>query len=278
VRRLLQAIFWLSVVILLSGFVIPVLLSWFTDVISIAAVANWLAGLLQALVVKHDASPTFFQFLTLLIVGAPSVIILGCVGGLAYLGLRVIENSNVKVQDLEEQLERFLLIYDQDLDFLGRLRRLASKYDEERFQDFRRLVFKVVHQYCGEFDEGKNTFLLVPGDKAIISIENEEVCQAVLENLLDIKACQAALTTSTTQLCSNTRKNQKLIMTPTKWILPDCGSLLIAPLGGGAAKGILGVYHRKVGSFSVDVDQTFLELMAAFLSLAYAIRAKEVEI
>jgi hypothetical protein len=277
VRRFLQFVQWLCLSVLLMGVVVPIVLTWTTEVLSLEAVTEWVHASATHLA-SEDVSSASFQITALLMTAIPLSILLLLIGGLSYFGQKFYDKQpEVAIQKLEEQLERFLLIYDNDFNFTGRLRKLIDGYDEDRFQELRRVVYQAVFQYCGALEDGKETFLMMPGDKAMLSVVNEEVYEAVTQNLLNVKACRQAIQTPATQLVPNSERQRAMIMTAQGWPLPDCKAILVCPVYvGSTATGLVGVYHSAVNAFSTDVDQVFLELMASILSLAYTVRAKEV--
>lgn len=272
----------LSITVLLVGFIIPVVLTWFTELASLEAASTWLHGIFADWASDAASHPKMAQWRTLLILGLPSSALLITVGGLGHLGERRQDGGATgELNSLAKQLEKFLLVYDPDYNFVGRLRKLVHRYDDTRFMEFRHLVYQCALEYCGPLEDGKETFLIMPQEsnelQVTLSIVHEEVRQAVAENLLNIGACQTALHSGTPQLINNTERARRQVMTRSNWIVPECRSILVCPIQVGASmKGLIGVYHNKANAFTEDSDKVFLELMADLLAVAYTVRSKEV--
>lgn len=272
----------LSIGVLLLGVAVPVLLTWLTDLASVEAASTWLHRLFADWASQAGEHPKAAAWRTLLILGLPSSLLLLLLGGLAHLGERQVDQRVAdELKRLEQLLEQFLLVYDPNYDFVGRLRRLLHRFDEARFFEFQQLIYQTTVEFCGTLENGKETFLVMPLEdgktQVAMSIVNEDVRQAVAENLLTVSICQTALHSGTSQVINNTERNRRQVMTPSRWIIPGCQSILVCPIPVGTTmRGIIGVYHNKVDAFTEDNDKVFLELMADLLALAYTIRSREV--
>lgn len=273
---------WVSLTVLLLGFVVPVFLTWFTELASIETAAHWLHDILADWVADAAARPKMAQWRTLLLLGLPVSALCFIFALIGHVGERGLTSGmNQELDRLTRQLERFLLVYDPNWDFMGRLQRLANQYNHAAFQEFRQLVYQCVYEYCGALEVGKETFLVMPsandGGEFALSVRNWEVREAILSNLTHIGVCRTVLHSGTPQLVNNTSRAPRQTMTLAGWILPECQSILVCPIQvGSAMQGLIGVYHTKPNAFTEDGDKIFLELMAELLSLAYTLRSKEV--
>ncbi len=275
---------WVLLSLLLGTLVTSFYTSWLATILGPEVWAPWVHRQLVAWVTLYTENLVAFQTLSLHVLLLPVAALLAVLGGgVAWLEWRLQRpgEAEERLNKLEEDLERFLLVYDENYNFTGRLRKLVTKFDVHKFNELRRLVYQAAHQYCGPAEPGKETFLLVPVPKeegmALISVVNETLSEVIVQHLLNVRACQMAMNQQSPQLVPNAGRQCARIMTPGRWVLPDCQSLLVCAVTvADQARGVIGVYHRKAGAFSADVDQVFLELMASILSLAYSIRAREV--
>lgn len=278
---------------LLRWFVLGFLLltflaSWYTSqlatILGPGVWANWLHAKLTAWSALYEHDNLSFQVFALHVFTMPVLGVLLLAGGSLWLLEWWLDRPMVETQQqlvkLEQDLEQLLVVYDRNYNFIGRLRKLCVQFDQEKLGELRRVVFQAVHEWCGCESEGKETFLIIPmstkAGTTILSVVNEEVREAIIRHLFEVRACQMALEQNSVQLISNGQRQRDKLMTADGWILPDCQSLLVAPISvGGDVRGILGVYHRNPETFSAAIDQAFLDYMAGILSLAYTIWERE---
>lgn len=179
-----------------------------------------------------------------------------------------------EIDRLERTLERYLILYSERVDLLGRLRAFLAKPREADLESFAETIYRVATQYCASDQPGSQAFLLLlRGRKRWWStLLEQEVSELVKKHIQQVRGCQQVLRDGTPRLL---RRRDELVAPTTGWILPDAQAMLLAPvLAGTKPVGLLGVYHASKQAFTDDVQLVLLGALAELLGAAHAVPVK----